>query len=102
MYHSIFLIWRIFMSKIIICPHCGMQYLPGEIFYPEEFLGKPKDIVRNTVGEILGYEGIEQNSNETFVCEECKNEFTVEAKISYVVSTGETNTPVEIAKLSLF
>lgn len=27
--------------ELIICPKCGREYLPAEIYYPNEFLGKP-------------------------------------------------------------
>ena len=43
------------MSKFICCPKCNYQYLPGEIFNPKYFLGQPKHIIRNGMGEILGY-----------------------------------------------
>ena len=34
-------------SNIIICPNCGAEYLPAEIFLPDSFLGKHKTINKN-------------------------------------------------------
>jgi hypothetical protein len=65
------------MTNFIICPHCGFQYLPGEIYDPKHFLGQPKDIVRNNVGEILGYEGIVTDLEETYICENCNNVYLI-------------------------
>ena len=97
------------MNKIISCPKCGYQYLPGEIYDPKYFLGQPKNIVRNNIGEILGYEGIVMDPDETFICEHCGEEFKVSCKTSFSVITenGEIcqenieNYP-EIHKVSLF
>lgn len=66
----------------IICPHCGAEYLPAEIYYPNEFLGKPTDIEK-TNGKIESYLGKSMNPKETFVCDSCFNKFEVTAKISF-------------------
>lgn len=87
------------MYKYIRCPNCRCEYLPGEIFDPRHFLGQPKNIVRNSIGEILGCEGIEQDTTEMFTCMKCNTEFKVTAKINFVFE-GEENTKVE--QLSLF
>ena len=72
------------MYKIIKCPKCGYEYLPGEIFNPWHFLGQPKNIVRNRIGEVLGYEGIEHTPIEEFVCVNCDHQFKVTAKVNFV------------------
>lgn len=77
------------MYKYIRCPKCRCEYLPGEIFNPEHFLGQPKNIVRNSVGEVLGYDGIEQDPTESFTCIKCDTEFTVTAKINFVLNDEE-------------
>lgn len=69
--------------NIIKCPNCQQEYLPGEIYYPKEFLGQPKYIVRDIYGCILGNEGIEQNTTETFCCENCNTLFKISAKITF-------------------
>lgn len=83
------------MSKFICCPKCNYQYLPGEIFEPRYFLGQPKHIIRNGMGEILGYEGIMMDPTETFICENCGEEFTVSARLSITVKTNEEPPQVE-------
>lgn len=93
------------MNNFIVCPHCGFQYLAGEIYDPKHFLGQPKDIVRNNIGEILGYEGIISDLEETYICENCNKELKIKAKVSFVVDgktvDKEVNRP-QMNKLSLF
>lgn len=96
------------MNKFICCPKCNYQYLPGEIFSPKHFLGQPKNIIRNSIGEVLGYEGIKMDPTETFVCENCNTEFEVQAKINFVLQDKEEDNdkakaPIQpIQQLSLF
>ena len=92
------------MNKFISCPKCNYQYLPGEIFDPKYFLGQPKHIIRNSIGEILGYEGIAMDLTETFTCEHCNEEFEVTAKINFILKgEGESQEEAPIIKpLSLF
>ena len=86
----------------VICPYCGCQYLPGEIFSPKYFLGQPKNIIRNIKGEILGSEGIDMDLSETFTCEVCNKDFDVKAKIEFKYN-GEENSDTELAHpVSLF
>ena len=75
------------MTKVISCPKCNYQYLPGEIFDPKHFLGQPKNIIRNSVGEILGYEGILMDTTETFTCENCNHTFKVIGKVNLTIDT---------------
>ena len=91
------------MSHIINCPYCNRQYLPGEIFEPKYFLGQPKNIVRNSLGEILGYEGINQDFDETYICDECNKEFKVTVKHSYsvLIEKNEDKEP-DFEQLKLF
>ena len=57
-------------SIVIKCPNCGVEYLPGEIYIPNNLVGQPKDIERTIDGKIDVYSGIPQNLTETFECEE--------------------------------
>lgn len=77
------------MNNFICCPKCNYQYLPGEIFDPKYFLGQPKEIIRNNLGEILGYEGIHMDNSESFVCESCGCEFEVSARITLCVTAED-------------
>jgi DNA-directed RNA polymerase subunit RPC12/RpoP len=82
------------MLKVIRCPHCRCEYFPGEIFQPEHFLGQPKNVVRNNIGEVLGCTGIEMDTTETFTCIKCDKEFTVTASINFNTSV-DTDVVVE-------
>lgn len=73
-------------TPIIKCPHCGAQYLPAEIYMPGAFLGRPDDLVKDSLGKIL-YEdyiaGEEPDMIEHFTCEYCEKPFVIEATITY-------------------
>lgn len=77
------------MQKYIICPNCGKEYFPGEIYLPKYFLGQPKQVERDVYGKIVYNEGIDQDTNETFVCDECNKKFKVWADINYNVTLDE-------------
>ncbi len=67
----------------ITCPYCEYEYLSGEIFEPKVFLGQPKNIERDIYGKIIYAEGIEQNLNETYICDKCGKPFKVKASINF-------------------
>ena len=76
-------------TQLIKCPYCGAQYLPGEIFMPGAFIGKPEDIVKDSLGKILyeDYrEGQEPDMVEHFICDICDKPFIIEATITYKTS----------------
>lgn len=71
-------------EKVIKCPQCGYEYLPAEIYMPNAFLGKPRDIDReHTTGRILEYMGNSMNLSETYICDNCDTEFKVTANINF-------------------
>lgn len=77
---------------VIKCPHCGYEYLPGEIFMPNNFLGQPRHIVRDALGKILYEEYIEDKelvSTEKYVCDSCNKTFITEAIISFKTKAEE-------------
>lgn len=74
-------------TPLIKCPHCGAEYLPGEIYMPGALIGQPDDVVRDAVGKII-YEDYstpdrEPDNTEHFVCEYCEKPFIIEAIITY-------------------
>lgn len=74
-------------TPLIKCPHCGSEYLPGEVYMPGSLIGQPDDIVRDSLGKLI-YEDYdspdrEPNMIEHFTCEYCNKPFIVEATISY-------------------
>lgn len=78
-------------TPILKCPHCGAQYLPGEIYMPGALIGQPGDVVKDSLGRIL-YEdylepGLEPDMIEHFVCDVCDKPFIVEAVVTYKTMT---------------
>lgn len=69
--------------NVIICPHCGREYLPAEIYMPHSFLGKPKTIVRTETGKIDSFLGSSMDLHETYECDKCGTLFNVKATISF-------------------
>jgi hypothetical protein len=74
-------------SPIIRCPHCGAEYLPGEVYMPGALIGQPDDIVRDSLGRIL-YEDYfsedrEPSLEEHFTCDYCDKPFVIEATVTY-------------------
>lgn len=70
-------------KNLIICPNCGAEYLPAEIFLPDSFLGRPKTINKNSNGEIIYYNGETMSLKEKYICDYCNKMFKVSAKIQF-------------------
>lgn len=76
------------MSKIrkdiIRCPKCGAEYLAGEIYIPNEFLGVPNDVEREVAThKILNDFGKPMNTNERFICDYCNTPFIIKAHVNF-------------------
>lgn len=70
--------------KIIKCPHCGAEYLPEEIFYPDSVFNKKLNIIKDEEGKIVDYDAINSfNLVEEFECEYCGSTFEVEGKVTF-------------------
>lgn len=67
----------------IRCPHCNAEYLPAEIYYPNSFLGKPFNIIKDSDSNILGYNGDDMDTLETYICDKCNKQFSVDASITF-------------------
>lgn len=76
-------------SIVIKCPNCGVEYLPGEIYIPNNLVGQPKDIERTIDGKIDVYSGIPQNLTETFECDHCGKPLKVTASLSFSTEIDE-------------
>lgn len=91
--------------KLIKCPHCGWEYLPGEIFYPVNTIGQPINIIRDTLGHII-YEEYkprqEPESNESFTCENCNRTFVVDIELSFKAKPEEEVIDFSNLSVSLF
>ena len=69
------------MSQLnyIKCPYCGREYTPSEIY----------NIMRNEKEEIIGFNGSDMDTNESFICEKCNNLFNISCQISFKTSKTE-------------
>ena len=72
--------------EYIVCPKCGREYLPAEIYLPNSFLGKPRDIHRLNNGKIESFEGQSMILDETYICDACSTNFRVTAKVQFKTS----------------
>lgn len=73
---------------IIKCPVCGAEYTPAEVFMPDSFFGKQTDIFRSMDGQIEFYDGTDPDLTETFTCEHCNTDLSIEAKLSFKVDVA--------------
>lgn len=73
--------------QLIVCPHCGCEYLPAEIFIPDSFFGRPLEVERESIsGKIKDYFGTSMDTDETYVCDRCNQPFSVKTKIQFFTS----------------
>lgn len=72
--------------QVIKCPKCGYEYLPGELFVGNAFIGRPKDISRTFDGKILYFDGNTMDTDETFICERCNAPLKLHADVTFRVN----------------
>ena len=74
-------------TPVIRCPHCGAEYLPGEIYMPGALIGQPDEVIKDSLGKILyedyTTEAREPNMTEHFICDYCDKPFIIEATTTY-------------------
>lgn len=73
-------------TPTIKCPHCGCEYLPGEIFMPGSLIGQPEEVIRDSFGKIIYEDYIESKKPdfvEHYICDSCEKPFVVEATVTY-------------------
>ena len=73
-------------TNIIKCPYCETEYLPGEIYIPNNLVGQPKDISRTIEGKIDTAYGINPDYIEFYTCDKCNNTFKVNCKLTFHTS----------------
>lgn len=79
-------------ESVIVCPVCGYEYLPAEIFIPKVFFGYPEDIERTVGGKIDVYEGTPMDLTEKYTCDHCGAKFNVTADIKFKTKEEVTET----------
>lgn len=69
-------------SKIVVvCPHCGAEYLPSEILMEDGLLGDVSNIVKTSNGRLVGYNGTPLNIEDDYVCDYCSKPFGVRGRL---------------------
>ena len=77
-------------DQIIVCPVCGAEYLPAEIFIPESFVGKPSFIDKDHMThKIEAYFGKNMDLKEEYECDHCKSPLKITARIQFDVKENE-------------
>lgn len=97
-------------DNVIICPSCGREYLPAEIYVPSSFFGKPSDIDRTSNGEIEVFDGTTMDTYEEYTCDNCGVTFVVNADVKFKTRLKEEKkkfsnvyvSPLYTNKISLF
>lgn len=74
------------MKNTIRCPKCGREYLPCEIYLPDEFLGKSYTISRDEEGCIDYISGTNMGLSEEYCCDECGTHFLVSAEVEFTTT----------------
>lgn len=92
-------------KTVIKCPHCGYEYLPCEIFYPDNVLGKSDNVIRDPLGKII-YEDYKEDceplAEETFICENCNKPFIAEVELKVKTRAQEEELDFSNLTTSLF
>ncbi len=69
-------------TNFIICPHCGAEYLPAEIFV-SDLVGNPTNIIKDENGHIDYYTGDSMSFVEEYECDTCGHRFRVTGKVTF-------------------
>lgn len=77
---------------VIKCPKCGYEYTAAEIFFPQDLLGKPNNIIRDDKGHIMLVEGEQPCLTEEYECEHCGTTFKTTLSI---ISESKYNKEIE-------
>lgn len=72
-------------TQKIVCPHCGYEYLPVEVFIPKTVFDIPYIIYRDDNGSITNAVCEDKVQTETYQCDKCNNFFKTKISIEYSV-----------------
>lgn len=88
-------------NTIVKCPHCGAEYLAGEILYPETIVGEPEGVIRDPLNKILYNEWRKDSEPidfESYTCDFCDRPFIVE--VETVLKTRKKEEELDFSQLS--
>lgn len=90
----------------IVCPSCGAEYLPQEIYIPNSFFGDIKHLEKDENGKITDFIGEPMDFKESYKCDFCSRKFYIMADVKFDTesnyNTFETTYVTKISKPSLF
>ena len=76
-------------NLLIECPTCGKEYLPIEIFIPNNFFGREVHIIRDEDDNLVYFDDL-MDLNESFVCDRCLTKFDIHADIFFTTKSCDT------------
>jgi len=82
-------------TPMIVCPTCGQEYLPVEVFIPEAFFGNPKEIMKSDSGKVDFVVGDGMDLSERFICEGCNTKLKINAELTFNVEVDDSNSAEE-------
>lgn len=84
-----------YMKKVneikIVCPNCGYEYLPAEIFLPNSFFGKPYYVIRDDKKKITSHYGPGMDLREKYLCDGCNKPLKIFATVDFQVEIDTEN-----------
>ena len=87
--------------NVIVCPHCGAEYLLEEIFMSDDILGN-RHAIKDEKGKIVFVEGDNPELVSEYICDYCDKKFTTSLDIkmwsSFVEDLWNDEYSVEIFK----
>ena len=72
---------------IIVCPICGEELLMSEVYVPQAFFGKQKEIIKDSAGHIDYYIGSDPDLDEEYICDNCGAHLKIHANVSFDVTS---------------
>lgn len=76
--------------EVIICPYCGREYLPSEIYIPNSFIGNANSVIRTNAGKIDTFFGNSMDLKEEYTCDKCNGKFDISARVSFFTKKKES------------
>ena len=74
----------------IICPNCGYEYHPAEIFLPNSVIGNITYVDRDDEGHIISTISDTSDYTETYQCDRCSKVFSTTLEMSFTTKSVKT------------
>ncbi len=90
------------MDFKIQCPNCGCEYLPGELFIPNNVIGQPINIIKNEDGKIEAFRKGDQCLIAEYTCDKCNKPLKITVGLDFSAEVDTTHDMSESHKTSLY